>query len=364
MDLEHALHRLPDGMGVVHSPAIHPSSSLGAPFCPRFFLYQRRLGWYKPRWVEAYHSGHVFHEIMQHVRSGLSLESAIALVHHAAADNIQQQAQEWAETKPDATPPDWDKMLKAVAVGAVLAQVFCEKFPMDNERWEVIAVERRYRLMLDPIIGKPSGAVLEGTVDSVVVDKRKEQRWLEDHKSTSAPAHVRARGLTFDTQSRLYRALHDLSDDGAQQKARGIIHNIIEKPTIRQRTKRSPETFEEYLDRCAQQYDDRALTNPQQPPLLRSFAVFSQPPIQQDVELLGMLRSSAERHVRPLGNLSSWPRIGRAYNGCLTAHRTPCPYMSLCEIENPGAWAMVLEREHILKRDPAVKEPSDVGQPD
>jgi len=333
---------MPDGWGAVYRPAIHPSSA-GPPFCARYFLLRVLLGWDRRRWVESLYTGKVWHEIMALIRSSQTVLSACDGVLQSHTVEMERQIAEFRAEHPDEKAPLVDKSRKALALGAALARTWEEHFP-PPAHWQVLAIEKRFRASLEHIgVGTP----LEGTVDLVMFDPETQHVWLTDYKSAAFNVQVRAAGLTFEAQPLLYRDLWDRATP--EYPLYGVIHNIIQKPTIRQRTKRQPETLDEYVQRCAEWFEEQALTHPAELPFGQSFIGFARPPLCEDTELCALLRAADRWYSRP-PSLTNFPRCGKA-SSCIQFGRT-CKFMPLCQQENPNRWHDILVRNGFGKSSP------------
>ena len=368
------LANMPDGFGRVFHPAIHPSAARPIQ-CHRRFLFSARLGWHLPSWASAFEIGHVFHTVMQGQYSGLSPETAVQAARKAAelylAEHEAQLAAEIeataAEGGTSSRMPDHAKQRKDLSVGVALGQIFMNAFPLPPQ-WRVLFVERTFGMGLQEVglriglqeIGlkhvRDARLRLEGTLDAGVMHPEpswgnEAETYIHDHKTTAYSPAIRAATLTFDNQSLLYRALLDgwLAEQGLPP-CRGVVHNIIQKPTIRLK---KDETYEEYVDRCFEQYDLTALKDPHNPPMDRSFVSFLRPPLKDDLELLEVLELIAPYYVRE-PSLIGFPRCGSSYV-CSSRGKT-CPYLPLCQIENPGAWYGTLQRLRFTKNDPDKRE--------
>lgn len=340
--LTKTLAGMPNGVGKLYVPAIHPSSAT-LPSCPRYFLFAARLGWSIPEFAESLSAGHVMHQVMLAVRKGSSLPAACKAIYQANELALRELEEEYRQEFPTGKlPSTFDKSYKAMSLGVMLANIWCEHYPLPPT-WKVLVAEKTAEMDLEAF---NIDATIKGTIDAVLLDD-KDQVWIEDHKSTSYDAAVRATGLAFDTQTLLYRALWDHIQN--MPEATGTIHNIIKKPSIRQKTK-SGETYEEYLDRCREWYESEFVANPKRPPMARSFVRFVRPPIEEDRELQRRLRDIAEFRKRT-PTLSNYWRIGSAFHGCVNRGRA-CKYMPFCEVENPSLWYGIYQRENFRKRPP------------
>jgi len=343
-DLAHELFKMPDGWGKVFKPAIHPSSA-SLPSCPRRFMYAVRLGWRFPEWSEALSIGKVFHSVMEQIYRGNSIEAAVQTTMEAASLLWNERSQRLLmEANVEDPPPSVLQAVKAndarmaterkaVAVGVALASAFQERHPI-SDAWQIIEVEKT-------LVDKDRG--IEGTLDAVIHTTSNDGVWIVDHKTTGGDPADRAACASFDVQSELYRHLWSQEHDAPF----GVIHNIVRKPAIR--LKRN-ETVAEYVERVLADLDDKAMANPQRPPILQSYVAFTSPPLDQNGELISLLMPLAHEHTRRVSELSEWPRCGNAYAGCYSQTRL-CPYMKLCQA-SPRRWYELLTNSGFEKKDP------------
>lgn len=127
-------------------------------------------------------------------------------------------------------------------------RAYCEHWAAEHERIDVIESERTYTSPLfrigtadvHPTFG------IAGKIDKLItIDGRK---ILVDHKTTSmdlAPDATYWRQIQIDSQHHHYELLLL----AAGTRLDGIMYDVTRKPLIRQRTKRQPETLEEYSER-------------------------------------------------------------------------------------------------------------------
>jgi hypothetical protein len=214
------------------------------------------------------------------------------------ADNIA-----WIEQNPDDPKmPLYDKKKKAIALGVTLGTVFNEMFPLPDD-WEIVAVEHAMKMDLKktPV---EANVPLIGKLDAVIKNHKGEY-WLVDHKTTSYSPHIRAKGLTFDTQALIYRTLWEKSFVGKKPLA-GVIHNIIQKPTIRQKKN---QRWDEYIDECFEWYDKQTLRDPQHPPVMQSWVRFDWKDFRFDKEeeLVQKLKDVAYWYGGRLDLQKYWP---------------------------------------------------------
>jgi hypothetical protein len=280
------------------------------------------------------------HALMAYVRSGKSVEWATHVLEAEFDLSVAELRNQWAashENDPDPGKcPDFDEERKTFALGVMMGQVLAESFPLEAGT-EVLAVEQSIELPLHPF--NLSG-MLTGTIDCVLREKDG-QVWIEDFKSTSKLPRDRAMSLPFDVQTRLYRALWEAAHPDTP--AYGAIHTIIQKPSIRQRTARQPETLDEYVQRAREDLANRALATPNTPPVLRSYVPYREH-LSKDTELLNLLKQRSLISTCPPRTLEDWPRCGASHICDGWGNSEGCPYISLCRSE-PPQWPSILTRE-------------------
>jgi len=349
--LSRLLRGMKDGIGKVFTPNVHPSGA-HEPTCKRAFLFAKRLGWYKPRWSEALYAGTAMHEVLSRTYQGTEIDIASEQIRSEANLSIAKSQASYEADNPGEKAPDYDEVKKAASLGTVMASAYDHAFPMPTS-WDVIAVEQTIQRELSPVLGV-SAPPLVGTMDLVIHDPTNPvgPYWLLDYKSCSEKPSYRATGLTYAIQPRLYRALWNAAHP--DKKLAGVIHGIVQKPTIRRKTK-SGETWPQYYDRCLQWYEDQMLTNPDDPPIIRSRIAFLTPPLEKDLELHELLRKLAALSV-PNPDLSTFYRCGN-HHVCVDARfRRVCPYFPFCSAEDPRRWENIFETRGFLKRDPEIRD--------
>ncbi len=345
------LREMPDGWGRDYSPNLHPSGAK-YPNCLRAFFYAKRMGWVKPEFHEALNIGTVFHEAMARIRSGQTTDQACQSTYQRNMIELEALRKDYEDSHEGERHPLHFKMEKAIAMGVMLASVWNNHYPVPSTI-QTLAIEQQLRITLGEVSEFLDGYLM-GTIDTAFYYPRSERVWLEDHKTTSISPDERRRGLTFDIQTILYRALWDAAHP--DQKAYGVIHNIIRKPTIRQRKQRQPETLEDYVSRCFEWYEEKFLGDPQHPPMIQSMVAFTRPPLAEDAEIIRLLQRLCQCHYVDRPVLSSFPRVGTSFGGCHGTYGKTCPYMDLCEREDPAHWFNVLISSGYAKIDPDTRD--------
>jgi hypothetical protein len=317
-------------------------------------MYSTRLGWFRESYSGALTAGSVFHLFMEYIYRRKSVEVATHFVTETSSQILADLA---ATLEERVTSPDGfgvaavDSIIagcrKDLALGLMLGTVFANNFPLPPQH-KVLGVEQQLEIALDEFgIHTP----LRGTLDAIVApaDNRS---LIHDHKTTGYSPTSRVEVAPFEVQTKLYRPLWNaFASKHGQPPAIGVVHNVIKKPTIRQK---KTETFDDYVARCFDQYDMKALNDPYDPPMLQSTVTFTHPPLRDDKELLTLLRERSHWHLRQM-LLENFPRCGHYIKACSDFGK-PCPYAALCRVEDPAAWFDILMKEGFKKRHPETRE--------
>jgi hypothetical protein len=119
-----------------------------------------------------------------------------------------------------------------------------------------------------------------------------------------------------------------------RMKTTGFIHNIVMKPTIRQKKK---QTFEEYLEEVREWYKTRMAKEANEHSMVRSWVLHAnRPSLKQDAELMSVLTLTDFRCHCKL-SAKNFPRV------CWSGQRgITCPYMDLC-VRNPSSWGGIVK---------------------
>jgi hypothetical protein len=287
----------------------------------------------------------------------------------AAVDVAAQRLAEDIRTANWTPTQQADAALRFNVARAVVAQWLLTyghpKEKIDSGEWTVLAIEQTVQIILNELYNVRG--VMVGTVDLAVCVNTKEgavvdEVWLWDHKTCSEPAPERARGMSFDVQSKCYRLLWDATH--RDKPTVGIVHNILMKPGIRLKQK---ELVEDYIQRVGEWFKAKLESDPSAYPVARSSQRFMTP-LQGDLELETVITSAAQWATKP-AELHTFPRnrlACRQYNHM-------CPYIHLCE-SCVSRWPTLLAEGipsaegkvplYTKGADPlsaAVSDPSDTG---
>jgi hypothetical protein len=304
--------------------------------CPRKYFYQYRLGLQLKGWrSKALDIGTFYHAILEQSYMGLEPEEAIT-----EASRLLTLIQEDLSDLSDASGylPDGATLESVSAdleqnfsVARVMYELTAPRFiygPLLKD-WKPIAVETPIEVnvcnLACPLRVKPD----------VIVEHREEKRlMIIDHKTTSnTPASTMAGyRWSFQTRTLLYAVRQAFPDHDVDH----IVHNVVQKPTIKYPSKRSP-TWDAYLENCQTWYKEQELKNPDDPPIQQSLIRFPQEIM--DYELWTMITECSRAGSMDCLNASSYYRNS---SSCAKWGRL-CPYYSLCEA-SLETWPDIINR--------------------
>jgi len=293
-----------------YTGVIHPSSFNSNPTCPRRYMYTERLRWGFEKRSEPLVIGSLAHRLLAGVYSGLSLPESVEAVAGGVAAALDALEDPKAKTAG----------MKAWNVSRVMVEHYLKHFTVPSGK--VLAVEQTIQSTSHEHSEDPATTIV-GTLDAVTQDAAGDT-WLEDHKTTSMLPSVRAAGLSFDSQSRLYRFLRDSSHHDLTPCV-GVIHNILMTPGIRL-TKN--ETYDDYFKRVGEWYETEMAAEPGAVPFMRSYVRWREPALRDNMELKEQLDSASDWCHRAL-YLDHFPRDCHACR----QYRSVCPHMCLCDAD-------------------------------
>ena len=315
----------------VLKPCIHSTNMDHLDECPRLFLYADRLGLRGRVSAVPLELGQLYHLII----AQLSMGHAPSRADEAANQYISKAIDDLEELADPAGQLPNGKLLtvqiqeydEAFQKARAMAYALWKRFPLDTDKWEVVAVERLVELNLKvPRIAAP----IRTRVDLLLKNRETGEGWIVDHKTTSLSPTARAASMRFGNQTRLYRlgAIHAFPDIPIV----GIRHNIIQKPKIKYcPNTKDKEGFHAYIERVGKWYDTEAEKRPNDPPFLLSEVRFHEPPMTQEFFL--KLRAGA-RACRCKPSLDIFHRNDRA---CIGSYGRVCHFLPLCS-SNSGIW--------------------------
>lgn len=323
------LSSLPDPWPTSNIDIIRPSGFRPAPLCPRRYLYANRLRWFPKAQAAApaLTIGHLLHRLMAGLYAGKSprqnvvdLTDKLVPVFDAEKDETRRR-----------------KMTQAWNIARVTVDHWLAGFghPLESEgspKAETLAVELTIQQVL-PSVYPPM--TLIGTIDAAIRAMDTGEVWIVDHKSCSERPSLRAAGLSYDGQTRCYRQLWDsYAATKGLPPAVGMIHNIMQKPTIRLKKNQS---YEDYWLEVGKWYEAGMADKDGEAPMIQSWVRFNEPPLTENPETLAEIAYAAEwAHKVP--SLHNFPRCRQQ---CVDPFKRPCPYLPLCQ-KNPVLWADIL----------------------
>jgi hypothetical protein len=154
------------------------------------------------------------------------------------------------------------KMSLAMAIN------YAKRYPLVklSSTYRVIAIEQVFAIRV-PGFRIP----ISVKIDVVLWDTRNRVYWIMDHKTTDKDISAMAGVLPYSIQARLQKWVLqtwlNLEEGDTKHTVAGIIHNILKKPTIRQK---QTETFEDYVTRVNEWWDEQDRKDPKNPSLYRS----------------------------------------------------------------------------------------------
>lgn len=333
----------------IRSSAIHIFET-----CPRKFLLEERLGLKGRGYEGALGRGDIYHQFRAHLLKGTPMPQAIRDVQRtmdATASRLVELA------GPSAMLPggkDLKSILRAAEDDFEVAQAMAEcswaLYPLDFNRWEILRHPETGEPLIETTVRFNSELYGEVVVqfDAVLLDKQKNEVWISDDKTTRLSPRTFAMSKSFDIQIRLYRwALDKLLsyEKTPQPPIVGAVHNVIRVPTIRQTQK---ETFEQYVGRLKLWYQTKAVEQPDDPPIIQSWARFGEPVESAEFQNI-MLQQVVRSGVLPV--LDQYPR----HSGSCFKYDRACPFLELC-CSDESQWPSIVDaRFDIRFRDDELK---------
>lgn len=317
------------------SPRIHSTNMKTLALCRRRFLFAHRLGLVRKGFSRPLSMGSLYHRIMQSLYLGnhpsrvseSATEWIAKIIDTLAAECDSRGGLPGGSTLREVQDQAQSDLLKAQA----MAFAIWDAHPLDSETWEVIAVEQPITIK----IKIPLGVVppLSMQIDLLLRHRASGEGWIVDHKTTSSSPAMRARMLSFDCQPRVYR--FGATQAYPSMNIVGAIYSIIKKPSIKYCGKDA--SFEAYVDRVKQWYEDQRAKDPNNPPFVAAHIRFTEPVMP--AELLGQLRETS-RASRCAPTLVNFPKTPNTEQVCESRYGL-CPYAELCT-SNPGTWSVLI----------------------
>lgn len=346
---EDALKVVKEVIPFLEAPRIHPSywKQLGLEVrdvpirstarkrfltCPRRFMWEERLG-LVPRgeYSAALEIGSFFHELVAPLYQGMPLENLGRLVHEKVGE-IYSRLEEVVDSTgmlPNGLTisEQLDRVEKDIKMSAALVAVFGKYLPPSEllKSYDVVSVEQVYAIKVPrlavPLVVQP---------DVLLRNKKTGRYWIVDHKTTSEDMENRTMVLNWEFQPQLYAFVvhHYLKAENPDAVVGGYIHNVIRKPSIRQK---QTETFDQYIDRVHDWFREQSETNPENPPLSQSTVPITGPIATE--EFLAQVYMTGKACTAEL-NLGRFHKNEAACFGMYG--RRPCPFLQLCATERTG----------------------------
>lgn len=323
------------------NPDLHSSSVALLQTCPRKYMYVERFhlqpkGHYSP----ALGVGTFYHAAMENLLRGNTWSTTEVDLER----RFQEQAEEINGSGDELgllpNGKATDSLIYGMETDLALAKVMAHwswQFAPLPGVWKVLSVEETIRLQ--QVAPHPA---LRGTLDLVVENETTGEIWIVDHKTTSWDPQTVTSSYSFALQPRVYKLL----GSAVYPKIMGVIHNVIKKPTIRQK---KSQTWDEYLDEVREWYSGTgkwskyAEDRHSKPMFVRSYVRFDE---TADEETRLQL-DEASTAARAFPNLD---RFYRNSNACMN-YNSLCPYHDLCS-QNPDNWEDTLKlRYEVSHRD-------------
>lgn len=341
----------------VLQPAVRSTAVSTLAECPRKYMFRYRFGLVsRGAYSKAMSRGTIYHVIMGARYQGCTRDRARELVGEHVSQTLAQLRKSLVKST-GLLPNGRDiatmetELRRDEGVGSAMGLWAWDHDAFDLTQFVPFKVEELL-VVSNPRLRHP----IQFKADLILANPGSDplELWIVDHKTSSISPIARMRSFAYSFQLKLYRmALATWlkrNDDPTLRTARvvGAIHSVIQTPTIRQRTARQPETFEEYCARLHEWYDERAGEGSVDPPFVLGQTRFYEEP--EDPEMLFQLRRAA-RHARIEPTLTEFYRVDRA---CIMYNK-PCEYLSLCEA-NPITWSSIVPLRYEL--DPSLAAPA------
>jgi len=298
--------------------------------CKRKYMFEERLG-LKTRgtYQGALKLGSWYHEIYDKLYQGASFQSASQSVAGALVDLEKELLQSCDERGFLPGGRTVEKVLTLASLdlqkALVMAAWTWNRHPLDFDKYEVLTTEHlievKYQTIRQPIRMR---------LDALLRKRGTNKVYIDDHKTTSKKPSDLIDTYRFAIQPKLYRigaeALLEhvgwTDEQGGPLEVVGFNHNIIRKPTIRQKQK---QTFDEYLEEVNQWYSINMDLAPDDPPFIRSPIIYNEPVMTE--ETLILLREASRAATANID-----PTIyyrDPSGNACLSWNQR-CPFLDLC----------------------------------
>lgn len=299
---------------------------------------------------EALFLGILVHAAMKILAGGGTQDAVVRQLHFMCEEELER-----ATTAEGVMPVGADESVgrakaKAIAMAMAFNELLSDRFQKGNVK--ILAAEHEVRAVLPSSeIGVRGKRDLEivGQIDLLTEEGDNREKVISDHKTTSQPPAARAKTAAFEVQPILYRWLvSSLKDGDPPGKFRNY---VLLKPTIRLK---QTEDFDEYLVRVRQWYRDKAMTAPNDPPMVASTLTYGE---MYPKEVVRQVVDVWRAFNQPL-HAQRFPRTGAPYQ-CWKQGRF-CPYVDLC-FSDPALWPdqIALNFRQEFRYDGTVAQPSE-----
>lgn len=320
---------------------IHQSSINLSKLCPRKFLFSERFHLVpRGRYTSGTNRGSWFHYAISLMWSGVPQQEALARTRQTAGgvvDTLMEDADNLGML-PGGKSVDQmvSKVLADVDTALAMASFVYQEHPLPpNFKYELLGNELTLRVKYFGLT-----CPVRGTLDALVRNTETGEVWIVDHKTTSDSCDVAAAIYPLAIQPRLYRRL---AHAYLGETPVGVIHNVIQTPTIRLKKN---QTWDEYLVEIGEYYrgegshSSRADGWSKTPPFLRSWLRFTGNP--EDLELDDALEDTDFLSHGPV----PLRRFPTCENGC-KQYNSLCEYIHLCRTDT-AKWGEVIEQFYTI----------------
>lgn len=339
------------GLARSYMPTIRSGLIVDLHTCPRKMMFRYRLALKPIRWAAALATGKVYHLMKGKLYGGMPMAQVLGETSDLM-DKLNERLCELVVKRTGLLP--WGATIedtlksafKDISVGRAMALWSWKRDPLDFKLWEPLGIELPVEVRYETISQK-----IRIRADALLRSRKTGEVWYSDHKTTSQDTMAFASTLRWDIQAQLYRvALASLCLEQDLGPLVGCVHDIINKPGIRQRVARQPETFEQYLERLGIYYSEKLAdwnrTKPgnKGPIYLRSQVRF--PRVLMTSELLLQLRGASQACRCCI----SLDRFERRSGSCFKWN-SPCPYLPLCSSLVSQWEDIIRNRYEVVTRD-------------
>jgi len=205
--------------------------------CPKKTLYNRIKGIRPKKEPSYYILGNMVHAGIEAWMMDLNVQKAI--------DNVCEKVDIRPMNQKERTDFQIDR---SIAIG--ILDAYRIRYSTDKTRFGKLQTEKR----IDFTISKDPYIYYRSVIDMLVQDEDGKW-WVYDHKTAGQinDNYLQQASISNQTLGYLYAARKFLGE-----WPKGIVYNIILKPSIRPRKKRNPETLDQFCSRLYQEYT----TNP------------------------------------------------------------------------------------------------------